>query len=108
MTFAALDIPDSNDTKDWKFQMITFWPGPPTADDLEDPAIRMKFLRERMAQYCEPFRTAFLAVDDNEVMPVYRGQQWAPTMGWSNYGGKVTIAGDAAHSMLPRMLLYDL
>ena len=69
--FAALDIPDPSDTKDWRFQTYTSWDGPPYAEDLEDPVVRMKFVRERMAQFCEPFRTAFLAVDDNEVMPVY-------------------------------------
>ena len=102
LTSIALDIPDPNDTKDWKFQTYTSWPGPPNAEDLKDPQVRMKWVRERMAEFCEPYRTAFLAVDENEVMPVYPGQQWAPTMKWDNHGGKVTIAGDAAHSMLPR------
>ena len=43
-----------------------------------------------------------MAVAEDEIMPVYPGHQWAPTMTWNNYDGKVTIAGDAAHSMLPR------
>ena len=68
----------------------------------------MEFVRERMSQFCDPFRTAFLAVDEKEVMPVYPGKQWAPIMKWDNYGGKVTLAGDAAHSMLPRKFSTSL
>lgn len=58
-----------------------------------------------MSQFCEPFRTAFLALSDDalEQVPVFPGAQWAPTMKWDNHGGKLTLAGDSAHSMLPRM-----
>ena len=53
---------------------------------------------------CEPFRTAGLKLGEGEVVPVYAGQQWAPDMAWDNHEGKVTLAGDAAHSMVPRTL----
>ncbi|KAF2170151.1 hypothetical protein M409DRAFT_19757 [Zasmidium cellare ATCC 36951] len=98
---AVLDTPDSKDSKEWKFQHYTSWWGPPYAKDLEDPAVRTKFFKERMARWCEPFRTAGVAVSDDAVIPIFPGRQWAPTMEWDNSGGKVTLAGDAAHSMLP-------
>jgi hypothetical protein len=63
----------------------------------------MEFYRSWVSSFCEPFRTAGLKLAEGEVVPVYPGQQWAPNMPWDNYGGKVTLAGDAAHSMLPRM-----
>jgi 2-polyprenyl-6-methoxyphenol hydroxylase-like FAD-dependent oxidoreductase len=97
----VLDAPDENDTDTWRFQKFVQWWGPPTTADLKDPALRLKFLKERLAQLPDPFKTAWLALGDDEIIPIYPGQQWAPTMHWNNRGGRVTIAGDAAHSMLP-------
>jgi hypothetical protein len=65
----------------------------------------MSHYRQWASSFCEPFRTGALKLEEGEVVPVYPGQQWAPTMPWDNYGGKVTIAGDAAHSMVPREYL---
>lgn len=50
---------------------------------------------------CEPFRTAALALSEDEVLPLDPSQQWSP-IDWDNRHGTVTLAGDAAHSMLPR------
>lgn len=46
---------------------------------------------------------------DHAFIPIYSGQQWPPVredstddgIKWDNHGGMVTLAGDAAHSMLP-------
>lgn len=46
---------------------------------------------------------------DHAFIPVYSGQQWPPVtegstgdgIKWDNHDGMVTLAGDAAHSMLP-------
>lgn len=62
----------------------------------------MRFVKERMTKFCDPFKTGFLAIPDDEILPIYAGHQWAPTMEWDNHSGRVTLAGDAAHSMLPR------
>jgi len=40
------------------------------------------------------------ALPDDTVIPADSGQKWSPIL-WDNRGGTVTIAGDAAHSMLP-------
>ncbi|KAK4553131.1 hypothetical protein LTR86_009858 [Recurvomyces mirabilis] len=99
---AALDISDPTDPTTWKFQNYIGWWGPPYAKDLQDPSIRMDFYRSFVSPFCEPFRTGALKLLDGELVPIYPGQQWAPTMAWDNHGGKVTLAGDAAHSMLPQ------
>lgn len=129
---AALDC-SSSDPSEWKNQNYTGWWGPPYADDLRDPKVRLDFYRQHMSRMCEPFRTAALAgiETDSELMdqssssscaeiteekgyghafiPVYSGQQWPPVtddgnddgIKWDNHDGLVTLAGDAAHSMLP-------
>lgn len=64
--------------------------------------MRLNFYRSWVSTFCEPFRTGGFKLTDGAIVPVFAGQQWAPTMAWDNYGGRVTIAGDAAHSMVPR------
>jgi hypothetical protein len=58
-------------------------------------------VKERAKTFCEPFRTAALGIDDEVVLPLDQGTQWKP-IAWDNLGRKVTLAGDAAHSMVPR------
>ena len=42
-----------------------------------------------------------MALKDDEVVPVDAGAQFSPYH-WDNRGGRITLAGDAAHAMLPR------
>lgn len=103
MTHAtALDIADSQEPTSWKFQNYIGWWGPPYAKDLQDMKTRVKFYRSFISSFCEPFRTAGLKLGDDDSIPIYPGQQWSPDMPWDNHGGRVTLAGDAAHSMVPR------
>lgn len=67
---------------------------------------RVKYYKSFISSFCEPFRTAGLKLGDDDSIPIYPGQQWSPDMPWDNRGGRVTLAGDAAHSMVPRKLTY--
>lgn len=67
---------------------------------------RVKYYKSFVSSFCEPFRTAGLKLGDDDSIPIYPGQQWSPDMPWDNHGGRVTLAGDAAHSMVPRKLTY--
>jgi 2-polyprenyl-6-methoxyphenol hydroxylase-like FAD-dependent oxidoreductase len=98
----ALDITDPQDPTSWKFQNYIGWWGPPYARDLEEMKMRVKYYKSFISSFCEPFRTAGLKLGDNDSIPIYPGQQWSPYMPWDNRGGRVTLAGDAAHSMVPR------
>jgi 2-polyprenyl-6-methoxyphenol hydroxylase-like FAD-dependent oxidoreductase len=97
----VLDNPDPSKPEMTKFQVFQSWKGPPRVNELGDPRERMKVVKERARQFCEPFRTAMLTIDDEVILPLDQGAQWKPVW-WDNWGGKVTLAGDAAHSMLPR------
>lgn len=98
---AVLDCSQSDKPETWKFQNFTCWKGPPTLEDLKDPAVRMNFFKSRAAEFCDPWRTAGMCISDDMVLPVDPGLDWTPCQ-WDNRRGLVTIAGDAAHSMLPR------
>lgn len=101
MLLAVLDVPEPERPDKTRFQVYMGWKGEPYAHELHEPAARMAFLREKAAAFCEPFRTAVMATPETATLPIDRGQQWKP-IEWDNSGGRVTLAGDAAHSMLPR------
>jgi len=71
----ALDIVDPHDPTTWKFQNYIGWRGPPYVQDLQDPKIRMDFFKSWVSSLCEPFRTAYLKLADDEAVPVYPWQQ---------------------------------
>ncbi|CRG89130.1 hypothetical protein PISL3812_06166 [Talaromyces islandicus] len=97
---AALDCSNLENPEEWKFQIQHSWWGAPRINELEDPKKRIEFLKDRCSKLCEPFRTAALALSDDIVLSIDQSRQWAPIK-WDNRGGRVTLAGDAAHSMLP-------
>ena len=98
----ALDVPDPKDPAGWTFQVNHTWWGSPGAAELQDSQARLKLLKERCAKMCEPFRTMGLGLDENTKLPADPAVQWVP-IPWDNRNGMVTLAGDAAHPMLPRM-----
>ncbi|WPH01317.1 putative monooxygenase, protein [Acrodontium crateriforme] len=99
---AALDVQNPDEPTAWKFQNYIGWWGPPYASDLQDPTERKTYYRSFTKDFCEPFHTAAMKLRDEDTLPIYAGCQWSPDMAWDNHNGRVTIAGDAAHSMLPQ------
>ncbi|KAG6366682.1 hypothetical protein INS49_000861 [Diaporthe citri] len=69
---------------------------------LADMKTHVKYYKSFVSSFCEPFRTAGLKIEDDGSIPIYPGQQWSPDMPWDSRGGCVTLAGDAAHSMVPQ------
>lgn len=100
LTVLVLDASNAEKPETWSFQIHHAWWGPPTAKDLSDPKARLQFFKERSSRLCEPFATAAAALPEDTILPADPGQQWSP-IAWDNHNGTVTLAGDAAHSMLP-------
>ena len=50
---------------------------------------------------CEPFRSAVMWMPDDTKITYEKMAYWVP-IPWGNHGGRVTLAGDAAHPMTPR------
>ncbi len=96
-----VDASDKEHPENWTFQVYMSWKGPPYADELNTPQERLHFFREHLSRFCEPWRTAGLALKEDEIVHVDRGAQFSPYH-WDSKAGRVTLAGDAAHAMLPR------
>jgi 2-polyprenyl-6-methoxyphenol hydroxylase-like FAD-dependent oxidoreductase len=94
----VLDKPDLAKPETWIFYILATWPKT-TAEDEENTGDRLKRLRARMGDdWCEPYKSAVSWVpDDVEIkrdeLKIWHGKKW------DNKEGRVTLAGDAAHSM---------
>ncbi len=100
------DIPDPDDPESWTFfHYISFPESSEASSDKTDksPAEGVAYQKELAKQFADPFKSAF------EWMPKDATQAWygklrhwdpeAPGHKWDNHGGRVTLAGDAAHPM---------
>ena len=49
--------------------------------------------------FTEPFRSANAWIPDGTPVYANRFTYWEPPLSWNNLGGKISLAGDAAHPM---------
>jgi len=96
-----MDATDTERPETWKFQLHHSWWGSPYPEELSTLESRLKFFKHRLGSICDPWCTAGLALSDKIDLPLDPGREWSPVP-WDNHDGMVTLAGDAAHSMLPR------
>jgi len=61
----------------------------------------LKCLQSRAETYCEPWRSALLRMKEGTHVPHDRAATWENITAWDNKGGRVTLAGDAAHPVMP-------
>ncbi|KAK1849775.1 hypothetical protein CCHR01_07593 [Colletotrichum chrysophilum] len=93
------DVPDPEDPETWEFQVaLSLWS---TEDPPETNEDRMKYFKKLAEPYCEPYRSAALWVPDDTYIPRDKYAEWKRIAPWKNFGGRVTVAGDAAHPMCP-------
>ncbi|KAI9693182.1 MAG: hypothetical protein M1822_005178 [Bathelium mastoideum] len=96
ITVADIGEPDKPET--CLFQLFFSKAGgvPPATNEK-----RLELFKEMGQQLCEPFKSAALWVKDDTYIHPDRLTHWPDPQKWDNHGGRVTLAGDAAHPMAP-------
>jgi 2-polyprenyl-6-methoxyphenol hydroxylase-like FAD-dependent oxidoreductase len=64
-----------------------------------DEALRR--YKEKTAQECEPYRSASAWIPEGSRCHIDQLKYWAPEPWDSGACGRITLAGDAAHAILP-------
>ena len=92
------DIGDPDKPESCLFQLFFSKPGglPQTTNEE-----RVALFKEMGRHMCEPFRSAADWVKDDTYIHPDRLTHWPHPRKWDNHGGRVTLAGDAAHPMAP-------
>jgi 2-polyprenyl-6-methoxyphenol hydroxylase-like FAD-dependent oxidoreductase len=100
-----LDIPDPNNPTDWTFQIASSWLGnrDPTMNNEE----KLALVKKEAEDLAEPYRSANLWIPDGTILHHDPITYWIPIK-WDNHNGRVTLAGDAAHTFPPcKLLLFS-
>lgn len=92
-----LDIADLNSPETWKFQILATWPQDSGNDESKNTDYQLENLRAEFAGWCDPFKAAVMNLSPGTPLHVDKVKQWKPGP-WNNFGGRVTLAGDAAHA----------
>ena len=99
---AIQDVPEADKPETWSFQNMFSWRRPPHEEDLATQAERTAFLKSKAEEYAEPWETVIEKMPDNVRFGLDEINVWTP-VDWSSMplAGKVTLAGDTAHPMIP-------
>ncbi|KAF7183835.1 hypothetical protein CNMCM7691_004257 [Aspergillus felis] len=93
------NVVDPDRPETWVFHYcLSIW----TAEDHpENNEARQILFKYYMSQYCEPYKSAGEWLSQDTPILAEKFHYWKNITRWNNFGGKVTLAGDAAHPMLP-------
>ncbi len=92
-----LDMPDPKKPETWIFYVLASWPKK-TSEDFENSGDRLQRLRDNMDDWAEPYKSAVAWIPDGTHVAKDSLTCWEPKP-WNNHGGRVTLAGDAAHAI---------
>ncbi|KAI9692330.1 MAG: hypothetical protein M1822_006561 [Bathelium mastoideum] len=94
-----LEVRDPDSPETWVFQhFMNLWTEDATPSTSDE---RLKHFKELAENYTEPFKSAARWVPSDTNVSYDRIKHWPNALRWDNHGGRVTLAGDAAHPMLP-------
>ncbi|KFY64911.1 hypothetical protein V496_02941 [Pseudogymnoascus sp. VKM F-4515 (FW-2607)] len=92
----VMSVDDPNDTSTWTTFWVKIWHGDPV--DLKGQEA-LNYIKENTAPLRGIFQSAIDWTPEGSYVSINEMKYWVPTP-WNNYGGRVTLAGDAAHPML--------
>ncbi|KAG4428032.1 hypothetical protein IFR05_016486 [Cadophora sp. M221] len=95
---AISNVPDAEDPTTWEFNIACSVLG--ESPQVLDNETRLQNVRGRCESMAEPFRSSFMDLPDSTKIFNDKLYYWVPVP-WNNHGGKITLAGDAAHPMPP-------
>ncbi|KAH0841951.1 monooxygenase [Fonsecaea pedrosoi] len=97
----VLDKPDLERPETWVFYILATWAKEnKSAPDASTDTNMVDELKKRMDDWADPFKSAVEWIPNGTQAKVVPLRIWGPPdSGWDNRGGRVTLAGDAAHSM---------
>ncbi|CAG8903149.1 unnamed protein product [Penicillium egyptiacum] len=93
------DIVNPESPETWVFQFtLSIWTdeNPPTSQ-----GERRHLFRSYLSTYCEPYRSVAAWLADDIDVGGESFHYWGNIAPWNNHDGRVTLAGDAAHPMVP-------
>ncbi|KAI4118670.1 MAG: hypothetical protein LQ345_001325 [Seirophora villosa] len=97
------DAPDPSDPESWVFFHYISFPEPRDQISKKSTAEHVVHQKQLAREYADPFRSAFDWLADDSATAWYgKLQHWDPgdpAHAWDGKGGRVTLAGDAAHPM---------
>jgi 2-polyprenyl-6-methoxyphenol hydroxylase-like FAD-dependent oxidoreductase len=95
-----MDVGDTpEDLATWTTFWVSIWRGPtPNMQGQEG----IDYVKEQSKTLAEPFKSAIDWTPDGSTCYVDQMKYWIPTP-FPNHGGRVALAGDALHPMLPCM-----
>lgn len=94
------DIPDPEDPSTWYYQLLTSWKEclHPLTKETNTSEGRLKILKDLTSDMAEPRKSAIEWVPEGHHVSRDRLAIWSPVP-WDHHEGRVTLAGDSAHSM---------
>ena len=108
--FGTHDVEDPSAPETWTLFMYVSWPW--TAEQQNDSKTwtnkqKLEQLQKLAVDFADPFKSAAEWLSADQTVWHYGMTEWDPSLeghSWENHGGRVTLAGDAAHPMTYRKL----
>lgn len=105
--FGPYRADDPDDMGKWPMFWVLMWKIDPDGEGQmksmrgkEALDFTKRYVAEHRDDFCKPFGEAIEWAPDGSPCDINVMRYWIPTP-WNNFGGRVTLIGDAAHPMLP-------
>ena len=99
-----LDKPVLDKPETWIYYILATWPKSQDGEGSPDQNA-VDELRRRVDGWADPFKSAVEWTPMDAKAKDVPFKIWAPASDWDNRNGRVTLSGDAAHSMTIRKVL---